>query len=83
MTAENQNNLIKFSGQSNELALLARHQRLQSLALTFSELAVGRKLVGELAIFPFIQDGSSHYAMGQITEISCETSGMRILPCGV
>jgi DNA helicase HerA-like ATPase len=42
-----------------------------SLRVAFDILgaAAGRKLVGELAVFPFMQDGTSHYALGQITEV--------------
>lgn len=39
------------------------------LALDILGAAVGRKLVGELALFRFSQDSSPHYALGQITEI--------------
>jgi hypothetical protein len=31
--------------------------------------AVNKKLVGELALFRYCQDGLSHYALGQITEV--------------
>ena len=31
--------------------------------------AVGSKLVGEIALFHFLQDGTPHYALGQITEV--------------
>src|SRR5206468_1849316 len=39
------------------------------LALDILGSAVGRKLVGELALFRFMQDSAPHYALGQITEI--------------
>ncbi|MCF6095626.1 DUF87 domain-containing protein [Thermovorax subterraneus] len=39
------------------------------LSLDILGTAVGKKLVGELAFFSFIQDGKKHYALGQITEI--------------
>lgn len=39
------------------------------LALDILGSAVMRKLVGELALFRFSQDASSHYALGQITEV--------------
>src|SRR5216684_5787562 len=39
------------------------------LALDILGAAVTRKLVGELALFRFPQDATSHYALGQITEI--------------
>ena len=32
--------------------------------------AVSKKLVGELALFRYLQDGQAHYALGQITEVT-------------
>ncbi len=40
------------------------------LALDILASAVNKKLVGELALFRYLQDGLPHYAMGQITEIT-------------
>src|SRR5579884_126550 len=39
------------------------------LTLDILGTAVTRKLVGELAMFQFMQDGRRHYALGQITEL--------------
>lgn len=39
------------------------------LALDVLGSAVDRKLLGELALFHFMQDSAPHYALGQITEI--------------
>jgi hypothetical protein len=39
------------------------------LSLEILGAAVGRKLVGELALFNFTQDSAPHYALGQITEV--------------
>ena len=39
------------------------------LSLDILGAAVGRKLVGELALFRFVQDSAPHYALGQITEV--------------
>src|SRR5260370_34798095 len=39
------------------------------LALDILGAAAGRKLVGELALFRFMQDSAWHYALGQITEV--------------
>jgi hypothetical protein len=39
------------------------------LSLDVLGAAVGRKLVGELALFRFVQDSAPHYALGQITEV--------------
>ena len=42
--------------------------------------AVGRKLVGELALFRFMQDSAPHYALGQITEVKLRNI-WRMLRC--
>lgn len=39
------------------------------LTLELLDAATRRKLVGELVLLPFVQDGVRHYALGQITEI--------------
>lgn len=39
------------------------------LTLDILGTAVGKKLVGEFALFKFLQDNKNHYALGQITEI--------------
>lgn len=39
------------------------------LSLDILGTAVTKKLVGELALFRFSQDGKPHYALGQITEV--------------
>ena len=40
------------------------------LALDVMESSVTRQLVGELAIFKYLQDSKNHYAIGQIIEIA-------------
>ena len=40
------------------------------LALDILESSVTRQLVGELAIFKYLQDSKNHYAIGQIIEIT-------------
>jgi hypothetical protein len=40
------------------------------MALDILAGAVTKKLVGELALFRYVQDGASHYALGQITEVT-------------
>ncbi|HMN15670.1 MAG TPA: DUF87 domain-containing protein [Bellilinea sp.] len=40
------------------------------LSLDIMESAVHSKLVGELAVFRFLQDNEPHYALGQITNVS-------------
>jgi DNA helicase HerA-like ATPase len=40
------------------------------LALDILGSAVSKKLVGELALFRYLQDNQQHYALGQITEVT-------------
>lgn len=40
------------------------------LSLDILGTAVNKKLVGELALFRYLQDTQQHYALGQITEVS-------------
>jgi len=55
--------------QTECLGVIGSPSRTSELAVDVVGTAVGRKLVGELAMFPFRQDGVAHYALGQITEI--------------
>jgi hypothetical protein len=54
---------------SERVAVIGSPSSTAELALDVLGSAVGRKLVGELALFRFLQDGCSHYALGQITGI--------------
>lgn len=40
------------------------------MTLDIMASASSKKLVGELALFRYLQDGLSHYALGQITEVT-------------
>jgi len=55
--------------QTERLGVIGSPSRTSELAVDVVGTAVGRKLVGELAMFSFRQDGVAHYALGQITEI--------------
>lgn len=61
--------LKKLIDQTERLGVIGSPSSTAQLALDILGSAVSRKLVGELALFPFSQDTSSHYALGQITEI--------------
>jgi hypothetical protein len=51
------------------VAVIGSPSSTAELALDVLGSAVGRKLIGELALFQFLQDGCSHYALGQITGV--------------
>ncbi len=63
------NKLDEILSTVERIGVIGSPSTTTELGLDILGAAVGRKLVGELAIFPFVQDGASHYAMGQITEV--------------
>lgn len=65
----NQRPLDQVVAQTERLGVIGSPSSTSELAVDVVGTAVGRKLVGELAMFPFKQDGVPHYALGQITEI--------------
>src|SRR5437899_472928 len=54
---------------TERLGVIGSPSSTVELALDILGAAVTRKLVGELALFRFSQDATSHYALGQLTEI--------------
>ncbi len=68
MTNDSQNIDIIID-QTERLGVVGSPSSTSQLALDILGSAVTRKLVGELALFRFLQDTSPHYALGQITEI--------------
>ncbi len=69
MTDDSATSLDKLIDQTERLGVVGSPSSTAQLALDILGSAVTRKLVGELALFRFLQDTSSHYALGQITEI--------------
>lgn len=67
--SENVTELQKLVDQAERLGVIGSPSSTVQLALDILGSAVTRKLVGELALFRFLQDTSIHYALGQITEI--------------
>ena len=61
--------LKRLIDQTERLGVIGSPSSTAQLALDILGSAVNRKLVGELALFPFSQDSSAHYALGQVTEI--------------
>jgi len=55
--------------QTERLGVIGSPSSTSEFAVDVIGTAVDRKLVGELAMFSFRQDGLAHYAIGQITEI--------------
>lgn len=62
-------NLDQVVDETERLGVVGSPSSTAQLALDILGPAATRKLVGELALFRFTQDTSSHYALGQITEV--------------
>lgn len=62
--------LSQLVDQAERIGVIGSPSSTTELALDVLASAVDKKLVGELALFRYIQDGSDHYALGQITEIA-------------
>lgn len=68
-TAESAENVDILVDQAERLGVIGSPSSTVQLALDILGSAVTRKLVGELALFRFLQDTNLHYALGQITEV--------------
>ena len=55
--------------RAERIGVIGSPSSTSELTLDILGTAVNRKLVGELSLFRFVQDGRAHYALGQITEI--------------
>ena len=59
-----------FLNNSSTIGTIGSPSSTIELALDILESSVTRQLVGELAIFRYLQDSKNHYAIGQIIEIT-------------
>ncbi|RMD64136.1 ATPase, partial [Candidatus Parcubacteria bacterium] len=55
--------------EAERIGVVGSPSSTSELALDILASAVNKKLVGEFALFRFQQDGKTHYALGQITEV--------------
>ena len=55
--------------EAERIGVVGSPSSTSELALDILASAVNKKLVGEFGLFRFQQDGKSHYALGQITEV--------------
>src|SRR6266571_3128934 len=69
MKMDTQNKLDQLLGSVERIGVIGSPSTTGELSLDILGAAVGRKLVGELALFRFTQDSAPHYALGQITEV--------------
>ncbi|MCY4115878.1 MAG: DUF87 domain-containing protein [Caldilineaceae bacterium] len=63
-------NLRQMVDQSERIGVIGSPSSTTELSLDILASAVDKKLVGELALFRYLQDNFDHYALGQITSIS-------------
>lgn len=62
--------LNELVDKAERIGVIGSPSSTSELALDILARAVSKKLVGELALFRYDQDGLPHYALGQITEVS-------------
>jgi hypothetical protein len=68
MTSAKQD-LDRIIDGTERLGVIGSPSSTSQLALDILGPAAARKLVGELALFRYLQDSANHYALGQITEV--------------
>ena len=66
--------LSQLVDQAERIGVIGSPSSTTELALDVLASAVNKKLVGELALFRYMQDGFDHYALGQITEITLKNT---------
>lgn len=62
--------LNQLVDKAERIGVIGSPSSTAELALDIMAGAVNKKLVGELALFRYMQDGLFHYALGQITEVN-------------
>jgi len=67
--SDERTNIEQLISSSERIGTIGSPSSTSELSLDILGTAVGKKLVGELALFRFSQDGKPHYALGQITEV--------------
>ena len=65
-----ENKLFQLFDAAEEIGMIGSPSSTAELALDILGSAVNKNLVGELAMFRYMQEGSYHYALGQINEIN-------------
>jgi len=68
MTGEDKN-IEQLIDAAERIAVIGSPSSTGGMAIDILGSAVSKKLVGELALFRYLQDGHQHYALGQITEV--------------
>lgn len=61
--------LNQLVNEAERIGVIGSPSSTSEMTLDILDRAVNKKLVGELALFRYQQDGLLHYALGQITEV--------------
>jgi hypothetical protein len=61
--------VTKLIDQSERIGVIGSPSSTAQLTLDILGTSVCKKLIGELALFRYLQDGRNHYSLGQITEV--------------
>jgi ABC-type oligopeptide transport system ATPase subunit len=64
-----QETIKSLTSKAERIGVIGSPSSTSELTLDILGTAVAKKLVGELCMFHYPQDGSDHYALGQITEV--------------
>jgi len=70
MDTQESSKLEQLVDAAERIGVIGSPSSTGELALEILGSAVTRKLVGELALFRYLQDNHRHYALGQITEVT-------------
>jgi len=70
MTHNDAPKLEQLVDKAERIGVIGSPSSTGELGLDILASAVNKKLVGELALFRYLQDNHAHYALGQITEIT-------------
>jgi len=66
---QEQKTLKQLIDRAERVGVIGSPSSTTEFTLDILASAVNKKLVGELAVFEFFQDGHPHYALGQVTEV--------------
>jgi len=72
-----------YISATERLAVIGSPSSTSKLTLDILGSAIARKLVGELALLQYVQDGSLIMLLDKLRRLSCVISGMKIPLCAV
>ena len=68
----NSSDLRELVDKAERIGVIGSPSSTTEIKIDILGYAADKRLVGELALFSYLQDGSSHYALGQINEITMQ-----------